>query len=91
MLKQLFSFDELIGAKLVKIVYYLGLIGFVLSMSLGVLMLLDGSAGILIFMIIGSPIGLVFWRIICELSLLSFRMAEDIREIKLNKLGPPPA
>ncbi|WP_213270497.1 DUF4282 domain-containing protein [Hyphomonas sp.] len=39
----------------------------------------------------GAAIGLLVWRFICEFYLLFFRTADDLREIKLNKLGQPPA
>ena len=99
MLNQLLSFDKLIGTKLITILYYLGLIGIVVSLIAGVLagrgtmvsFSFFGGIGLVIGSVIGAAIGLLFWRFICELYLLFFRMADDLREIKLNKLGQPPA
>ncbi len=99
MLNQLLSFDKLIGMKLITILYYLGLIGIALGLIAGVLSGLGtmvsfsffGGIGLVIGSVIGAAIGLLFWRFICELYLLFFRMADDLREIKLNKLGQPPA
>ncbi len=99
MLKQLLAFYKLIGIKLITILYYLGLISIALALLAQVLSglptvvyysFIDGVR-LVGFSFILASITLILWRIIFELGLLSFRMADDLREIKLNKLGPPPA
>ena len=99
MLNQLVSVEKLIGTKLITILYYLGLIGIALGLIAGVLSGLGtmvsfsffGRIGLVIAPVIGAAIGLLFWRFICEFHLLFLRMADDLREIMLNKLGQPPA
>jgi hypothetical protein len=93
MLKQFLSFDNLIGAKLIAIVYYIGLIGIALMQVGAVFAIVSGNASYatLFLAIIGPAITLIIWRFICELGLLSFRIADDLREIKLNQLRQAPA
>lgn len=97
MLNQFLSFDKLIGTKLITILYYLGLIGIGLGLIAGVLSGLGtmvsinflGGIGMIIGSIIGAALGLLFWRFMCELYMLLFRMADDLRDIKVAKAVPP--
>ncbi|ABI76625.1 conserved hypothetical protein [Hyphomonas neptunium ATCC 15444] len=96
MLNQFLKFDKLIGAKLITILYYLGLIGIVLGLIAGVLSGLGtmvsysffGGIGLVIASLIGAVVGLLFWRFVCELYMLLFRMADDLRDIKVAKTPP---
>lgn len=97
MVNQFLSFDKLIGTKLITILYYLGLIGIALGLIAGVLSGLGamvsinffGGIGMIIGSIIGAALGLLFWRFLCEVYLLLFRMADDLRDIKTAKGAPP--
>lgn len=97
MVNQFLTFDKLIGAKLITILYYLGLIGIGLGLIAGVLSGLGtmfsfsffGGIGMIIGSLIGAAIGLLFWRFICEMYMLLFRMADDLRDIKNAKGAPP--
>lgn len=92
MLNQFLTFDKLIGTKLITILYYLGLVGIALGVIVGIF---SGFAsmgysffaglGAILAALIGGVIGLLFWRFICELYLLLFRMADDLRDIKTSK------
>lgn len=67
MLQQFLSFDKLIGTKLIKILYFVGLIGIVLG---GVGSLFAGfqiGIGAVVMAIIGTLAGVLFWRFICEI------------------------
>ena len=88
-LNQFLSFDKLIGSKLVVIVYWIGLIGIALGTLAAVFGGLGamgvsffGGLGAIIFALIGAVVGLLFWRFVCEMYLLLFRMADDVRDIK---------
>ncbi|MEL7130247.1 MAG: DUF4282 domain-containing protein [Pseudomonadota bacterium] len=86
---QFLSFDKMIGTTLIKVVYFIGLafiaVGTVLSMlgSLGSI----GSAplaalgGVIIMPLIGL-VGVIFWRFTCEMSLLLFKISDDLAEMK---------
>lgn len=97
MVNQFLSFDKLIGAKLITILYYLGLIGIALGLIAGVLSGLGtmvsfsffGGIGMVIGSLIGAALGLLFWRFLCEMYLLLFRMADDLRDIKTAKGAAP--
>ena len=94
MLQHFLSFDKLIGTQLIKILYFLGLIGIILSGIAGVfkafgLMRYSFSNGIgaIVMALIVTVIGLVFWRFMCEIYMLFFRMSDDLRDIKNHQLG----
>ena len=87
MLQHFLTFDKLIGTKLIKILYYIGLVGIILA-GLGSLFAgLKLGIGAILGAIIGTVAGLLFWRFICELYLLFFRMSDDLRDIKNHQLG----
>ena len=78
MIQRLLTFDKLIGTTLIKILYYIGLVGIGLY---AIIMLLTG---------LGVAISLLFWRFMCELYMLFFRISDDVRELKEMKSGPTP-
>jgi len=83
MLQHFLSFDKLIGTKLIKILYYVGLAGIILA---GLGSLFAGfklGIGAILGAIIGTIAGILFWRFICEI----FRMSDDLRDIKNHQLG----
>ncbi|MDP1554119.1 MAG: DUF4282 domain-containing protein [Hyphomonas sp.] len=95
MLNQFMSFDKLIGSKLIVIIYWLGLIGIGLGVIAGAFGGLAsmrysffGGLGAVIATLIGAVVGVLFWRFVCEMYLLLFRMADDVRDIKTMKSGP---
>ncbi len=95
MLNQFMSFDKLIGFRLIVVIYWLGLIGIALATLAGIFggLAAMGSGflaglGAVIFALIGAVVGVLFWRFICEMYLLIFRMADDVRAIKAMKSGP---
>ena len=92
MLKQLFSFDTLIGTKLIRVVYFMGCAAIALVQLFGLLMIMAGDPSFVqrVLVLLGPAFALLVWRFSCELSLLSFRIADDLREIKVNMLAQSP-
>ena len=97
--KQFLNFDKLMGQGLVKIVYYLGLIGIALGVLFGVLgglgmLAVDFGLGfsMLIGSLIGGVIGICFLRFACELYIAIFRISDDISAIRNggSSLAPKP-
>lgn len=94
MIQHLLTFDKLIGTKLIKLLYYIGLIGITLasivSLLSGLMMMTQDfgmGLGTMLMSIIGFAIGIVFWRFICEIYMLFFRISDDLRDIKNMKTG----
>ena len=94
MISSFLTFDKLIGTKLIKALYYIGMalilifgviafFGAISSIRYGVF---SGLAAIFLALL-GTLVGLVFWRFLCEIYLLFFRMSDDLRDIKNHHLG----
>ena len=84
MVNQFLTFDKLIGSKLITILYFLGLIGIALGVIGGVFggLASMGSGfftglGMVIGVIIGGVLAVLFWRFMCELYMILFRMADE--------------
>ena len=83
------NFDKLMGPWLVRIVYYLGLIGILIGVVLGILGSL-AAMGVLgigaLGGVIGAPIagvlGICFLRFACELYIVLFKMGDDLAAIR---------
>ena len=91
---QFLNFNKLMGQGLVKIFYYLGLIGIALFVLFGILgafgaMTLDFGTGL--GMLIGVPIagilGVCGLRLGCELYTAIFRISEDLTVIRADSRG----
>ena len=98
MLNQFLNFDKLIGTTLIKVMYYIGLVGiplYAIVTFLGGLGMMTqsflGGLGMVIAALIGAVVGLLFWRFICEIYLLFFRISDDLRDIKNMKSTGTPA
>lgn len=91
------SFDKLMGPALVKIVYFLGVLGIALAVIGGVLAGLGtiprdfgrGVGGIIVAPIAGV-VFLCFWRFMCELYIVLFRAGEDVAAIRAQGGTKPP-
>ncbi len=98
MLSQFLNFDKLIGTTLIKVMYYIGLVGialYAIVTFLGGLGMMTqsfmGGLGMVIAALVGAVVGLLFWRFICEIYLLFFRISDDLRDIKNMKSTGTPA
>lgn len=84
------DFKTLMGAGLVKLVYYLGLLGIGLGViggifgALGTMFGLSFTTGLgmLIAVPIGGLFALCFLRFACELYIVLFRMGDDIAALR---------
>ncbi|MEA3051280.1 MAG: hypothetical protein QOG72_183 [Sphingomonadales bacterium] len=93
-LSHFWGFEKLLGGTLVRIVYYIGLVGIALYVlialvsSLGVLAYSPamGLGGILLTLV-GAVFALVFWRVTCELWLIVFKTFDRLGEIR-DRLPP---
>ncbi len=91
------SFDKLIGTVIVEILYWLGLIGIALGVLLAMLQAFGmmeynftGAVGALVMAPIGGLIAVVLWRLMCELYIAIFKIANDLHDIKVSKGLKPP-
>ena len=89
------SFDKLMGAALVKIVYFLGLLAIALGAVAGLLQALGmlvsnffGAIGALLMTPIIAVLAICALRFICEIYVVVFRMGEDLSAIRAA--GPSP-
>ena len=97
LLERFMSFDKLMGTSLIKILYWLGILGIALFALIGVISgfgamkySIANGLGAIIIALVSAVISLVFWRFMCEIYLLFFRMSDDIRDIKNHQLSLKP-
>lgn len=88
-LSDLFSFEKMVATTVLKYVYFIGLIlivGFGLVSFVGSfgVMKYSGSAGLgtMLMAVVGTALGVLVWRVICELYLLGFRIYDRLGEIR---------
>ncbi|NNC36186.1 MAG: DUF4282 domain-containing protein [Acidimicrobiales bacterium] len=87
MLNYFLKFDKLIGTQLIKVLYFVGLAGIILFGVLGFISGFSQGIGTSIAALVGAVVGIVFWRFLCEIYLLFFRLSDDVRDIKNHQLG----
>ena len=93
-LSRFWTFDSLLGGSIIKILYYLGLVGIALYVLFGIVASLGmgqysaggGLAGLILTLVFGV-IGVVFWRVTCELWLIIFRIHDRLGDIR-DRLPP---
>lgn len=93
------SFEKLIGAILVRIMYYVGLalilIGTVIAMFSGFSMGFMQGVGVFVIAPIGGFIAILFWRFISELYMVLFKIGNDLADVRANLMArtaaTPPA
>ncbi|MGQ3101543.1 MAG: hypothetical protein CVT78_08565 [Alphaproteobacteria bacterium HGW-Alphaproteobacteria-17] len=92
----LFKFEKMVAPTVLKVVYWLGLIGMVImclvSIS-GAFGMMGYSAatglGMLLLSIIGLAFGVLIWRIVIEIYMVIFSMNERLGAIR-DRLPPQP-
>ena len=95
--QRFWSFDRLIGASLIKLMYYLGLAVIALALVLGVILgvqevsksVFKGLSHVLGAFIVSIAFVLL-WRFLCEMAILLFHTYARLGEIR-DRLPPPPA
>ena len=74
------SFNEFVTPTIIPLVYWIGIAGIVL----GVLGSLFSGFMAFVGALIGGVIGLVVWRVWCEVMLILFRIHSDLGQIARN-------
>jgi hypothetical protein len=95
LIARFFDFENLIGATLIKIVYYVGLIGIALwclvtlSAAIQVSRYMGGGTALfsVIVAVVGFLVWIVFWRFICELGMVIFKIHDRLGDIR-DRLPP---
>ncbi len=93
-LSRFWTFDRLLGSTIIKVLYYLGLAGIALYVLFGIFASLSmgsyspggGLVGLVLSLVFGL-IGVVFWRVTCELWLIIFNIHDRLGEIR-DRLPP---
>lgn len=74
------TLNELITPTIIRLVYWIG----IALIVLGALSSMFGGFRAFIFGLIGAAIGLVLWRVWCEVMLILFRIHDDLAQIARN-------
>lgn len=85
----LFNFEKLVAPKVLKIVYFLGLLGialFVLISLAGALSMLGYNfatgLGMVLLTLVGGAFAALFWRIMIEIYMVFFGIYDRLGEIR---------
>ena len=84
-MRDFFAFRTMITGSVIQVVFVLGLIGIVIG-SIGAIANDQAAAGLLILIFGGF-----YWRILCELLIVVFRMNSSLNAIRQNTAGLTPA
>lgn len=79
--KYILKFEEFVANKIILVIYYLGLVGVVFS-SVGAALSAGGFFSGLFMFILVLIMGTLFWRVMCELFMLSFKIYDRLGEIR---------
>src|SRR4051794_29224109 len=97
---RLLSLDELMGARIVRVVYVAGVLLALLGLGAGVF---GGVVGCVTAMhsstpgaaaapitatalyLVGGILGLLAWRVLCEALVALFRISEDLRALRASR------
>ena len=97
LLRRLWSFDHLLGVDLVKLIYYVGLIGIVAGAAIGMLfglVTLTANLGAGVVQLIAIPavaaVSIVYWRFVCEFFMVIFQMNDRLGDLRNTVMGVPP-
>jgi len=80
MLHKFLSFDEMVTPFIIHILYWI----IIALVVVGVIISLFHGFGQFIVGLIGGAIGIIFWRVTCELILVLFRIHGQLGEISRN-------
>lgn len=85
----LFSFEKNLSLALIRIVYFLGLCGIALAAlvsAFGALSVMRysfaGGVGTLLVAVLGGTIGVLVWRVVCELWMVIFGIYDRIGQVR---------
>ena len=88
------NFDKMMGTSIIKVLYYIGIVFIALGVigaMLGALgsMRLSFMGGLIGFVMapVFGVIGLLFWRFMCEIYILFFKISDDVSAIKLRGIA----
>jgi Domain of unknown function (DUF4282) len=84
-MQRFLGFDEMVTPSIITIVYWIGIVVIVL----GVLSSLFAGFWSFILSLIGGLIGLIFWRVWCEVMIILFRIHGDLAQIARNTAPRP--
>jgi len=85
------NFDKMMGTSIIKVLYYVGMVGIAIGVVMSIFAafgsmqysFFGGLVGVIMAPVFGI-VGLLFWRFMCEIYLLFFKISDDLSAIKLR-------
>jgi Domain of unknown function (DUF4282) len=88
MLGSLLNFDKFVSPTLIRIVYWVGIVGIIGGMLFAMMQALQqigyqpaGALGGVIFALIGGALAFLFWRVICEIYIVIFSINDRLGQL----------
>jgi hypothetical protein len=79
-MQKFLTLNELVTPTIIRVVYWIG----IALIILGALSSMFGGFGAFLIGLVGAAIGLVLWRVWCEVMLILFRIHDDLSQIARN-------
>jgi hypothetical protein len=90
--KDLGGFQEMIAPTLIKVLYWIGLVVIAVGALVQLFSALGhmgtsflGGLGLALGVVVGAIFSVLFWRVMCELWIVLFRIYERLGELKESK------
>jgi hypothetical protein len=84
-MQKFLTFDEMVTPSIILVVYWLVIILIVI----GALSTLAGGFWAFVMGVIAAAVGIVLWRVACEMMLIVFRIHAQLADIIRNTAAPP--
>ena len=91
LVKRFTSFDKMMGTSIIKVLYYIGMVFIALFVGMGMFgalasmgnSFMAGLGGLILTPIMGI-VGLLFWRFMCEIYILFFKISDDVAAMRVR-------
>jgi hypothetical protein len=83
-MQKFLTFDEMVTPSVILIVYWIVIILIVI----GALSTLAGGFWAFVMGVVGAAVGLILWRVACEMMLIVFRIHAQLAELIRNTTPP---
>jgi hypothetical protein len=80
------AFRRFLTPVFIQVIFWIGVVAIALGLLISGIIAMTGgtSSGViggLLMILIGIPLGLIYWRVVCEIMIVGFRMLDAMQSI----------